>query len=409
MSATMRRGLILLIALVFSSAQPTEAQSPHRGTKTQSSIKSQARLVVSDATTTRVRLIDLASGKVLANFNVKAPARLHTGASGRYVYAVQSDAGTIAVVDTGIATESHGDHDDIKITRPRLLPISLSGPRPSHVTHDQGRVAAFFDGDGTAQVFLERGLADGKLRTVQRLETGAKHHGVAQPIGRQIAVTVPPAGEGLPNAVELRAPDNAASLRMDCPRLHGEGHTGRYIAFGCADGVVVYETGRAAVTARRIGYPQTLPADRMIRNLAGATGFTFLVGDFGADGMVVLDPSAKDGDFRFIPLPARRMHFHLHPDPGDKLFVIVEDGTLIRIDPIGGKETGRIQATNRYSMEQGIMRPRITSAGPYVAVSNPAAGEVVVIDAETMMERRRLKLGGEPFDVVAIVRAGHAH
>jgi hypothetical protein len=103
------------------------------------------------------------------------------------------------------------------------------------------------------------------------------------------------------------------------------------------------------------------------------------------------------------------MHFHLHPDPGDKLFVIVEDGTLIRFDPISGKEAGRIQATSRYSMEQGITRPRITSAGPYVAISNPAAGEVVVVDAETMMERRRIKLGGEPFDVIAIARAGHSH
>jgi hypothetical protein len=403
-------GLILLMGLVFASAQPSEAHNPNRGgAKARSSIQVQERLVVSDAKTSTIRVIDLASGKLLASFNVKGRARLHTGASGRYVYAVQADAGAIAVVDTGIATESHGDHDDIKVTRPRLLPISLSGPRPSHVSHDGARVAAFFDGDGTAQAFLERDLAGGKLRTLQRFETGAKHHGVAQPIGRQIALTVPPAGEGLPNAVEVHAPGKPASLRMECPRLHGEGQTARYIAFGCADGVVIYETGRNALDARKVSYPQTLPADRMIRNLAGASGFTFLVGDFGADGMVVLDPSAKDGDFRYIPLPARRMHFHLHPESGDKLFVIVEDGTLIRIDPIGGKETGRFQATSRYSMEQGIMRPRITSAGPYVAVSNPAAGEVVIVDAETMTERRRIKLGGEPLDVAAIARAGHAH
>lgn len=406
----MRPGLILLMGLILASAQPTEANAPRRsGAKAQAAVVAPARLLVSDATRPTVRVIDLASGKPLASFNVKASARLHPGALGRYVYAVESDAGRVAVVDTGIATESHGDHDDVKVTRPRFLPVSLSGPRPAHVTHDGARVAVFFDGDGTAQTILERDLSGGKLRTIQRIETGAKHHGVARPLGRQVAVTVPPSGEGLPNAVELRSPDTTASLRMNCPRLHGTGQTGRYATFGCGDGVVVYETGREGVSARKIDYPQTLPADRMIRNLSGASGFTFLVGDFGADGMVVLDPSAKDGDFRYVPLPARRMHFHLHPDPGDKLFVIVEDGTLVRIDPIAGKETGRTQATSRYSMEQGIIRPRIASAGPYVAVSNPAASEVVIIDADAMMERKRIKLGGEPFDVVAIFRAGHAH
>jgi hypothetical protein len=147
----------------------------------------------------------------------------------------------------------------------------------------------------------------------------------------------------------------------------------------------------------------------MIRNMSGAAGFTFLIGDFGADGMVVLDPSAADGDFRFISLPSRRMHFHLHPEPGDQVLIILEDGKLIRINPITGQVTGQAQVTNRYSMEQGVVRPRVASVGRHVAVSSPATGEVIVLDADSLAERRRIQLGGAPFDMLAVGGTGASH
>lgn len=405
----MWRVFIVLMGLGVAAGQQSEAHGPKRSSVSRSTSTEAARLVVSDANTPTIRVIDIASGRTVGSFAAKGPARLHAGASGRYVYAVQADAGQVAIVDTGIATEGHGDHDDIKITRPRLLPTRLEGSRPSHVTYDNARIAVFFDGDGTARVFPERDLIGGRTRTIQRIETGAKHHGVVQPIGRHIAVTVPPNGDGLPNSIELRGPDRATAPRMNCDRLHGEGRTGRFVAFGCADGVVIYETGRDGVTGRSVSYAKSLPTGRLIRNMSGAAGFAFLVGDFGADGMVVLDPSAADGDFRFIPLPSRRMHFHLHPEPGDKLFVIVEDGTLIRINPITGQTTGQAQVTNRYSMDQGVVRPRVASVGRYVTVSNPATGEIVILDADTMEERRRINVGGAPFDVLAVGSVGASH
>lgn len=405
----MWRVLIVLVGLAVA-AQPSDAHGPKSKRSAGKSTSTEAaRLVVSDAVAPKISIIDIAGGRAIGSLTVKGVSRLHAGPSGRYVYAVQADADQVAIVDTGIATDSHGDHDDIKITRPRLMPTRLEGARPSHVTHDTTRVAAFFDGDGTARVFPERDLVAGRTRTIQRTETGAKHHGIIQPIGRHTAVTVPPDGDGLPNAIELRGPDGKASQRMNCDRLHGEGQTGRFVAFGCADSVVIYEIGRNGVTSRSVSYPASLPTGRMIRNMSGAAGFTFLVGDFGPDGMIVFDPSAADGDFRFISLPSRRMHFHLQREPGDKLFVIVEDGTLLRFDPINGQRTGEARVTDRYSMEQGVMRPRIASVGRYVAVSNPAAGEVVILDGDTMQERQRVKVGGSPFDLLAVGGAGHVH
>jgi len=367
------------------------------------------RLLVADAKSPAVRVLDLDFGTVLATYTLGGPARLHRGPSGQYLYAVQGQSGQIAVIDTGIALKSHGDHADIKVSKPRLLPVRLSGPKPSHFNRGGELVAAFFDGDGSAQVIKEPELVRGNTRQLRRIETGAGHHGVAKPVGRQVAISVPPDGEGLPNAIELRRVDNKPSQRVDCPRLHGEGATGRFVAFGCADGVTIFETKRDGVAARRIAYPETIPPGRMIRNMAGATGFSFLAGDFGADGMVVLDPAAKDGDFRYVELPGRRMHFDLHPDPGDKLYVMVEDGTLLNINPLTGAVVAQARVTDRYSMEPDTVRPRIASAGIYAIVSNPAASEIVILDSQTLAERRRVKIDGVPFDMLAVGGRGATH
>ncbi|WP_197427352.1 hypothetical protein [Bradyrhizobium retamae] len=143
--------------------------------------------------------------------------------------------------------------------------------------------------------------------------------------------------------------------------------------------------------------------------MTGASGFTFVAGDFGLHGMVIVDPSAEDGDFQFIALPARRMDFNLHPESGDRLFVIIEDGTLLGINPLTGTTEAQTRVTERYAMDQSTVRPRIASIGPYVAVSDPRTGEVAILDATTLGERQRIKVEGVPSDLLAIGGDGVSH
>lgn len=394
-------GLAASLVLTFAPwpalAEPTEPSSAYR-------------LLVADAQAPVVRVLDLPTGRVIGQYTLAGPARLYGGGSSRHAFAVQGAAGQVAVIDTGIAFEGHGDHADLKVSEPRLLDIRLEGPKPSHFNRGGGLIATFFDGDGTALVGREEDALAKAAPSLSRLMSGAAHHGVAKPVtANRIALSVPQAGESLPQAIELKTLDGHGSDRIACPKLHGEGTTGAFTAFGCADGIAVYEAGKSGVTGRHLPYPASLPQDRMVRNLKGASGFTFLAGDFGPDGLVILDPSARDGDFRYVALPARRMHFDLHPEPGDKLYAILEDGALMRIDPLTGAIAARAQATSRYSMDQGVTRPRLAAVGPYVIASNPAAGEVVVLDAETLIERRRIKLEGAPFDLLAVGGAGATH
>jgi hypothetical protein len=124
---------------------------------------------------------------------------------------------------------------------------------------------------------------------------------------------------------------------------------------------------------------------------------------------VIVDPTDAAEPFFFVRLPAARMHFALDPEPGDTLFVLVQDGRLLKLSALTGDLLGEAAVTAPYSMERGVVRPRVAAMGEMVLVSDPAAGAVAVLDAETLALRHRIAVGGQPFDVVVIGGEGHAH
>ncbi len=364
---------------------------------------------VADSQTGAVSVVDLLDGTVLERFELAGPGRLYAGPSGRYAFVVQQAANQVAVLDGGIAFEDHGEHDDIEVTAPALLPVVIEGAEPVHFNTGAGTVAVFFDGDGTAGLWREADLVEGKVEPLTTLSTAGAHHGVAKPLGDLVALSVPTPGERLPDAVALVDHAGSKVVEVPCARLHGEGATNRFTAFGCADGVAVFDAGTQPPTGRFLAYGTDLPGERMVRNLRGAAHHTVLFGDFGVDGMVVIDPSAEAGDMTFVALPAPRMHFAMNPEPGDVAFVLVADGRLLKLSAFTGRLLAEASVTAPYSMERGVVRPRVATAGPLVLVSDPAAGEVIVLEADDLQELRRVPVGGQPFDVLVLGGTGHAH
>jgi hypothetical protein len=358
-----------------------------------------------------IRIVDLQDGTEKGSYSVASAARLHVGANQRYVYLVQNVAGRVNVVDTGIGIDGHGDHMDIFVRAPRLLDSYLEGSKPVHFNRGGGRIAVFFDGDGSAQIIREREFVQGKLGSLRRIGAGGAHHGVAKPFDAVVALTRPSkvADQTLPDSIGVLDVNGRVVAEGTCTRLHGEvALGGDMMAFGCADGLRLFERKGVRIATRRLSYPEALPAARMVRNMAAASGMRLILADFGPDGMVVIDPTGV-GEFQYIQLPARRMSFELHADPGTHGYAMLEDGRLLRIDTVNGRISDEARATGRYSMESGVLRPRIAVVGPFVVVTDPAAGEVSVRDAETLAEIRRLKLGGAPFDVVAVGGSGTRH
>jgi hypothetical protein len=62
-------------------------------------------------------------------------------------------------------------------------------------------------------------------------------------------------------------------------------------------------------------------------------------------------------------------------------------------------------------MEGGsaVARPRLSAAGGLVAVSDPKAGRVLLVDAGTLRVQREIATGGVPWDVRLVHAVGERH
>ena len=364
------------------------------------------RMIVADAVAPQIHVSD--DETALVTFDVASPARLYLGPDGRHAWAVQRDAGVVQLLDTGVVEEDHGDHSAVILQAPALLPDTATGERPVHFNMDAERVAIFWDGTGVAT--LHDAAAAGDLSAIATIETGAPHHGVAVPLGEFTIGTVAPQGEGLPDVLAVLGPDGAELSRVDCLNLHGEGKAAHYIAFGCEDGVAIFDSSVTPPEGRFVAYPETVPAEGMIRQLLSPRDTMALVGNWGATQMVIFDPSSETGDFNFVELPAPRMAWALG-ETGMEGFAMLADGRILRFSALTGRILGEATGvTEAYSMERGVVRPMMAVAGHRVAISDPAAGQVVILDAESLEILERVDLGGQPQSLLLLTaEAEHAH
>jgi zinc transport system substrate-binding protein len=369
------------------------------------------RAIIADHANGKITVVDAMTGRIIANYGVEGPARLKPNETGRLIYATQGAQGRVDVIDSGISVTGHGDHSDIDVKAPRVTSAAMLGPKPSHINIDSGRVAAFFDGDGQASIVTEDALLSGKGKPAL-IRTPAPHHGLAAPLGTFTAVSIPHPTDTkeLPVGIDLLDRSGKSVARSaDCPRLHGEAKSGATSAFGCADGVLLLRMTRAGGTFEKVAYAASLPAERMVRNMAGGKAAKSFLGDFGPDGMMIIDPVAKA--FNFVKLPARRMHFTRDSVTGDFGYVITEDGQLHKINALTGKIEASLAVTERYSLEGGsaVARPRISASGDRVVVADPAKAQVHVVDSAKMQIAHKVAVPGAPFDVVVVGAAGEAH
>jgi hypothetical protein len=396
----MPRFSVIAVSVVLAAAGPALAAD-----------KQTHRALIADHANGKLTLIELPSGNALGHFGVEGPARLKANDAGRYIYITQGKQGRINVLDSGVTITSHGDHFDVALKPFRMLDARFAGGRPSHVNHGQGTTAIFSDESGTAEAIDEKTFATGKPRTFQ-IKADAPHHGLAVPLKGHFAVSVSQQIDGrtVAHGIDVVKRDGASVIRSnDCPRLHGEARLSGLNAFGCTDGVLFLSEEKGRYAFQKVAYPADLPKDRMVRNLAGSQTVRSFVGDFGADGMVVIDPSTKA--FSFIQLPAKRMSFTRDPLLGEQAFVMTEDGRLHRLNALMGKLEQSIPVTAAYSMEGGsaIARPRVSASGGMVVVTDPAAGKVHIVNGEKMQLVRSVEMPGAPFDVAVVGGQDHDH
>lgn len=370
------------------------------------------RLFVADHTAPQVHAIDALDGDSLGSFTLEGPAALYASASQAAVFAVQGAAGAVSTIATGIALDDHGDHADLSLSAPKLTGAVIRGERPSHFVEHDGSFAAFFDGEGLARVFTEAAALTGEVapRTVA---SGVPHHGAVLPYGTHDLISVPnPEDAGKP-PVGLRILDRTGTQvgeTVPCVGLHGEAGSGALaVVGGCADGILVVRSGNGAPDIAPLAIPADLPAGRA-STLIGGRGLQYFVSNHGPQALLLIDPEEQPA-FRRIELPSRRVHFATDPLRPHLTWVITEDGQLHRLDVVAGAITGSLRVTAPYSMDGhwSEPRPRLAIAGDAVYVTEPLAGRIHRVNADTLTQDGSIAVPGVPFNIVAVGGSGASH
>lgn len=368
------------------------------------------RLFIADHAEPLVTAIDLKTGDTIGTFPLASPASLYSTRSGRAVYAVQGAGNQVSAIDSGISIDDHGDHGDIEITDPSAIDTSVAGIKPVHFVEHDGRIALFFDGEGKVRIVDEAHWIDGGTVAATEFDSGAPHHGVAVPWGDYAIVSVPNPTDPTALPIGVNVLDQHGTRVGDlhaCPDLHGEASSGDILAIACAEGVLI-ATGADAPEIELLPY-SGLPEGKST-TLLGGVGIQYFLGNYGADRVVVIDPTASE-PFRLIDLPTRRVHFAVDPIRPKFAYVFTEDGKLHQLDILAGTIVLTVDVTGPYSMdgEWSLPRPRIAVAGDVVAVSDPNAGIVHVIDIASFTETRAIPVDGAPYNIVAIGGSGSTH
>ena len=375
------------------------------------------RLFVADHTQPVVRAIDMESGKELGRYDLKSYAALTASATGRTVFAVQGEADVIHAIGTGIDFSDHGEHRDLKVSDPALLPVTFEGKRPAHVVPHGEEAVLFYDRGDKAEIVDEDALLDGE-RKARTIDTTAPHHGVAVTMGKHVLVSVPDTKaevkpDELPPRIGLRVLDeNGAQVGevAPCTDLHGEATSARLVAFGCKEGVLVARPGGLdGPKLEMLAYPDSLPKAHT-GTLLGGKAMQFFLGNYGEDKLVLIDPDSKE-PYRLVELPTRRVDFALDPADPQNAYILTEDGDLHVLDVVKGEIVRKGKVTEPYSKDGHWRdpRPRLAVADGKVAITDPRHSLIRLVDPETLTETGTIPVEGQPFAIVAVGGSGAAH
>jgi hypothetical protein len=368
------------------------------------------RLFVSDHGAPTVKVIELPQGDVVGTFTLAGPASLYALPSKEAVFAVQTDAGRVSAIGTGITVDDHGDHGDLEIAPPGLWDAAIEGDRPVHFVAHDGRIAIFFDGEGTSRIYDGKALRNGDVAGREYM-TAAPHHGVAAAYDGHVLISTPhPTDpEALPAGIDVLSPDGDVIASHACPDLHGEASSGHTLAIACATGLLIVTPGAEGPSIRHLPYSPALPEGKST-TLLGGIGLKYWLGNYGTDRVVLIDPDEMEA-FRLVDLPTRRVHFAVDPVRPKFAFVFTEDGQLHQLNVISGTISKSISLTEPYSMdgEWSLPRPRIAVAGDAVAVTDPLRGVIHLVDPQTLLKTGEIDIGGAPYNIVAVGASGEVH
>jgi zinc transport system substrate-binding protein len=374
------------------------------------------RVFVGDHANAKITAFDLTQPEKRWTFETTGQNKLYTVDNGSAVVAIQSDDDAVNFFTSGISLDSHGDHSDIEISEPSAIEETLSGPRPFHLIDHDGKVVINFDRGGYAEIIEGHELSDGEVKSTQ-LKQARAHHGYVAPIGAlwvtSVASDAPVEGDAAPDRLGLQAVNADGTPAGDvatCTGSHGEAFSGAYLATGCDEGILTVTEGADGPVMKVLEYPADLPTGESTGTLLGSKAMQVFLGNYGADGLVIVDP-VDEPHFRYVELPFCRVDFVLDPANARHGYVLTEDGSLHQLDLFKAEVTESAKVTEPYSMDGdwNDPRPRLAMAGDEIVMSDPKAGLVRRISTDTLEEVGAIEVEGQPYNIAVAGGSGVDH
>lgn len=368
-----RVGLLAIAAVLPAAcaAEPEEAapaaEVPHGYVEgAEETAEAQSRLVVADAETGAVQVVDLITEEVQPAGRVDGVQAI-TG-DGRFAYLTGKDQ-AVHVVDSGSWMVDHGDH--VHYYRAAVREVGVAPGKQALAAYSDPAVTAVSYPDGTA-ILLDRAKLDqGEIAELGRI-TRPPHGSSAVPYGEHVL-----ASDGAQGVrVHDRQGQPVANIEPSCPELQGQAVTRRGVVFGCADGALLVTEKDKAFAGEKIPYPRE---GERATEFSHRPGSTTLAAKAGDNAVWSLDVSRRTWT-RVETGPVAAVNA---VGEGAPLLVLTRDGVLRAFDATTGEERA-----------QAPLMPDATGAAIQVDttrayVNNPASGEVYEIDYNDNLRRAR--------------------
>jgi YVTN family beta-propeller protein len=315
---------------------------------------------------------------------------------------VHTAANRISVLDTGLRLEDHGDHQDARVSPAHVRGTIAPGRRPIDFWTDYGFTTVHNDDDGALAVFDDERL-EVALDYTEIKGEGTGHNNAVVLGGDTVLLSY--AAEGRVTAYGL---DNSVKARFEgCVGTHGwTARTRTQAASGCVDGVLVYTHTAEGVTAHKVAEPAGSPADARVSTMTSSPRSEVFVGNFG-QGLALLKADASV--LTPVVLPAAPVKFAFS-QAGDTVVVLTADGAVQGLNPNNGETLWRTSAAVQpLDPTAGSPRPSMALGESVAYVSNPPAGEVVVLDVQNGSVIRRVAVGGTPTNLAVAAILGVKH
>ncbi|KEF34821.1 hypothetical protein RDMS_05195 [Deinococcus sp. RL] len=384
--------------LLLSALTAALALAPAAGAETTAT-----RLVVADARTHVLSVVDLAQGQTLARFGTPGKlSGLYTGPGGTLAYALHRDDHRVTVLHSGLETVDHGDHRDLVEKPPHVLATLNVGRQPTHFFARDERVAIFNDASGDVAVFGEALL--GKTNDMQVVKVAQPDHGAPALVGDVLLSGYLRLGRV--DAYDVRTGRLLQTLDAPCPALHGEAVRGQTAYFGCADGVLAVTVQAQQLRARKLGHPAQTPPSTRVGTVAAHEKSTVVYGNFGPG---LARWTAQDAALTPVASPAAPLKFTFTAD-GQRLVVLTADGGLHLLHaPTGRLLRSAPVVPPTDAADKAAVRPALAVGADHAYVSSPTAGEVVEVSLTDLKVTRRLAVGGTPAHLTLTSAAGERH